>query len=269
MLIGIRAHDLPERDITSLSQKLFKLGITEIQLALPKSIDNIDFSTGKFTPMLARNLKTELSKNNISIAVLGCYINLSTEDESARNKEIDRFVENLKYAKYMNADMVGTETGGYSPEKIHSEEAYAVMLDSVKKMVSAAEKLGVRVGIEGVSAHPLSTPEKMYRLMNDIKSPNLAVIFDPVNLITPENYKEQHKITDKAFSLYGDKIEAIHLKDFDIKNGEKIEAKIFDGIFDHQYLIEKIKTEKPHLPILLECESQETYPIVKEKLMGL
>ena len=269
MYVGMRAHDLPERDIVSLSEKLLKMDIREIQLALPKSVENIDFATGKFTPMLARTIKKELSKNDISIAVLGCYINLSLEDEAARQKEIDRFIEGLKYAKYMNADMVGTETGGYNPQEIHSDAAYYVLVDSVSKMVSAAEKLGVRIGLEGVAYHVLSTPEKMQRLLNDIKSPNLAVIFDPVNLITIDNYKNQHEIIDKAFSMYGDKIEAIHLKDFNVLDGKLTGVKIFDGIFDYKYLIEKIKAEKPYLPVLLEGESQETFPNIRKRLMNI
>ena len=269
MYVGIRAHDLPERDIISLSEKLSKLDIREIQLALPKSIDNIDFGAGRFSPLLARTLKKELSKNDINISVLGCYINLSTEDESARQKEIDRFIEGLKYAKYMYADMVGTESPGYNPEKIQSEEAYALTLDSLRKMVSAAEKLGVRIGIEGVVVHPLYSVEQMARLLKDINSPNLAVIFDPVNLITIENYKEQREIIDKAFSLYGDKIEAIHIKDFNISDGKKLDVKMFNGIFDYKYLVEKIKAEKPYLPILVEGECEASFTNIREKLLSV
>jgi len=269
MYVGIRAHDLPERDIVSLSEKLAEMDIREIQLALPKSIEGIDFYTGGFTPMLARGIKKELQRNDISIAVLGCYISPSLEDERARQGEIDIFTEGLKYAKYLDADMVGTETPGCSSEKFKSEEAYAITVDSIKKMVSAAEKLGVRIGLEGVFCNPIYSPERMDRLLKEVDSPNLAVIFDPVNLITAENYKEQRQLIDKAFSLYGGKIEAIHLKDFNITDGKKVEVKTFDGIFDYKYLIEKIKAEKPYLPILIEGENQEAFPNIREKLMSV
>ena len=154
--IGMRAHDLPGDDIISLSDKIKELGIRTVQLALPKSIKNIDFSTGRFCPNLARYLKSELDRNRISVSVLGCYINPIYEE---REKDVAKFCEFLKYAKYMNADLVGTETGGIAPADASvSNEAYEkfyqIFLDSLKKMIKTAESLGVRSALKGFPGIP-------------------------------------------------------------------------------------------------------------------
>lgn len=47
------------------------------------------------------------------MAVLGCYINPVNPDEKERQKAVAKFIEHLKYAKVIGADMVGTETGRY------------------------------------------------------------------------------------------------------------------------------------------------------------
>lgn len=265
--IGMRAHDLEERDIVSLSKKLSQLGIEQIQLALPKSIENIDFSVGKFSPALANYLGKELSENNVFVSVLGSYINPVLDDETAREEAISRFIEMLKYAKYMGVGMVGTETGMPSDAaKTRSEENYQRCLSVFKRLVAAAEKLGVRIGIEGVSIFTIYDCKIMKRLMDDLNSPNVGVIFDLVNLLNAENYQNQREIIDEAFSLLGDRIEVIHLKDFVVKDGTLHGCCLGEGLVDYPYLLTKIKEQKPYLPILLEEQNEAEYPRLKSLL---
>ena len=115
----------------------------------------------------------------------------------------------------MNAGVVGLETGFVgdtcTPENNQTEEAYQYLLSNMKDLKDAAEKLGVMIAVEAVSCFVISSPERMLRLVNDLNSPNIVVIFDLLNLLTIDNYKNQEEIIDKAFVLLGDKIAVIHL----------------------------------------------------------
>ncbi|MBO4732887.1 MAG: sugar phosphate isomerase/epimerase, partial [Clostridia bacterium] len=197
----------------------------------------------------------------VDIAVLGCYINPSCTDKDSLKAQTDYFIENLKYARYMNAGAVGLETGYVGdaciPENNHTEEAYGHLLTTMKYLRDNAEKLGVTVAVEGVSAFVIDTPEKMLRLVKDLNSPNIAVIFDLLNLLTVENYKEQEKIIDTAFELLGDRIAVIHLKDFILENNSLRQCEIGKGICNIPYLLSVIKDKKLNLPIILEETKEE------------
>ena len=121
---------------------------------------------------------------NTKIAILGSYINPSDPNEETLRESIEKFKEKIRYATVLNPVAVGTETGSYIEGKTHTEEAYQHLLKTVKELVREAEKYGVNIGIEGVYQFVINSPEIMARLVTDVNSDNLKVIFDPCNLIT-------------------------------------------------------------------------------------
>lgn len=270
MNFGVRAHDIHAENIGELSEKLAKYGLKSIQLALKKSITDIEFDTGSFSPGFARFVKGELDKNDISVSVLGSYINPVDPNEAARKAALDFFVENLKYAKYIGADMVGTETGTVGNlEETHSEKTYQIFLQSMKRLVSAAESLGVMIGIEAVSVFTINNPQKMKRFLDDINSENVSVILDVTNMITAENYKVHEKLIDEAFSLYKDKIAAVHLKDFKYENGVFKRVVAGEGEFNFKYLFGALKKHKPYISMLIEELEEKDILKAKQNLVKI
>lgn len=252
--LGMRGHDLDAENIEDLAKRLNGYGLKSVQLVLKKSIK--DFKEGMFSPAYAKQIGDTFSKKGVDIAVLGCYINPSCTDKESLKAQTDYFIESLKYARYMNAGVVGLETGFVGdtciPENNHTEEAYEHLLNTMKYLRDNAEKLGVTIAVEGVSAFVTDTPEKMLRLLRDLDSPNIAVIFDLLNLLTMDNYENQKQIIDTAFELLGDKIAVIHLKDFIVENGRLKQCEIGKGICNIPYLLSVIKGRKPNIPIILE-----------------
>lgn len=252
--IGLRGHDVQAEDLPELSDKLKAYGIQNVQLVLKKSCQG--FKEKMFTPSFAGQIGQIFAKNGVDISVLGCYINPSCTDEENLKAQTDYFIESLKYARYMNAGVVGLETGFVGneciPENNHTEEAYRHLLKTMKYLRDNAEKLGVTVAVEAVSAFVIHSPERLLRLINDLDSPNIAVIFDLLNLLTMDNYREQEKIIDTMFQLLGDRIAVIHLKDFTVENGALRQCEIGKGICNIPYLLSILKERKPHIPVILE-----------------
>jgi len=265
MNYGMRCHDIcPKADIDTVFNTVRDNGIDQIQLALGKSIAGYDFDYGHYSPGFGRMIRRKLEERNIHVAVLGCYINPTNPDEKERQKAVRKFIEHLKYAKAIGADMVGTETGRYDAAfrvvpYTYTEGCYQLLLKSMREIVSAAEKLGVIVGIEAVHDHTLYCPELMRRFLEDIDSPNVEAILDPVNLISAENYKDQDEVIEKAFRLYGDRISAVHVKDFVMKDGEPGFAHIGEGLFHYEPLLRNLKKDKPYITMLLEESNSQRY----------
>lgn len=264
---GMRAHDFcVPGNMEDVFQQLGSGNLRHIQLALSKSITDYDFSYGHYSAGFAHYIGERLKHHGLHVAVLGCYINPVLPDETLRMAEVNRFIEHLKYAKRINADMVGTETGRYSIDMsvtpmTDTEECYRLLLDSFSKIVDAAESLGVTIGIEGVCNHTLSTPEKMSRFLYDLASPNIEVILDLANLISPQTTEpdKQDEIVDKAFEYYGDRISLLHLKDCVFTDGVQDCRRPGTGLIRYQRLMQYIKQGKPEIIGLLEESSREEF----------
>lgn len=264
---GMRAHDFcAPGKMADVFDQLRDGGIRHIQLAPAKSITDYDFSYGNYSAGFAHYIGEQLKERGLHVAVLGCYINPVLPEETLRTAEVNRFIENLKYAKQMNADMVGTETGRYSLDmavtpKTESEECYRLLLDSFSKIVDAAESLGVMIGVEGVFDHTLSTPEKMNRFLHDLASPNIEVILDLANLISPgtAEQKKQDEIIDKAFEYYGDRISLLHLKDCVFTDGVQDCRRPGTGLIRYRRLMQHIRSRKPAIIGLLEESSRTDF----------
>lgn len=265
MNYGMRCHDIcPKADPDTVFDAVKANNINQIQLALGKSIAGYDFNYGHYSPGFGRMIGQKLKERDIHVAVLGCYINPANPDEKTRQADVRKFIEHLKYAKAIGADMVGTETGRYSAEfqvvpYTYTEGCYQLLLKSMREIVSAAEKLGVIVGIEAVHDHTLYCPEIMRRFLEDIDSPNVEAILDPVNLISGENYQNQDQIIDDAFKLYGDRISVIHVKDFILRDGEPEFAHVGTGLLHYETLMHNVKEQKPHIAMLLENSNPQRY----------
>ena len=252
--IGIRAHDLQGETPEKLKEILKNLNVDCIQLALRKSFKNIAWTHYTFSPGLASTIRKGLG--DIRIAVLGSYIDLAAQEEDWGNAK-KTFLQNMYFAKLLNAGMVGTETGIRKCE--YTEETYQRVYCHLKELTQIAEKLGVFIGVEGVALHPIATPRIMKRLLDEIHSPNLFVIFDPVNYITPENFRNQNYMIQEAFDLWADKMAAVHLKDFVIEDDKVRFVRVGDGLLDVEYLMDCIRKYKPGIDILIEGSSDQQF----------
>ena len=245
---GIRGHDVVASGLNSICQKCLDNGIEYLQLVLEKSVQN--FKYGIFSEEYANTLKKELG--SLKLAVLGSYINPSNPDEEALRQDIAKFKEKIKYASILNPIVVGTETGIYKEGETDSEEAYQRVLLTIKELTSEAEKYGVCIGVEMVGCFVINSPKKLKRLIDDIGSDNVKAIFDPVNILNIDNYKNQDEIINETFDLLRDRICTVHAKDFCIENGEFKMVKPTEGLLNYRLIFEKLKEHNLDVPIICE-----------------
>ncbi len=257
MKIGIRAHDMEKAPFEELVQNIRGKGFCCAQLALQKAIYDFNVKPEAMTPGLALYIKDVFLKNKVDVAVLGCYLNLANPVDSERKQIMEVYKTHIRFAGLLGCGMVGTETGSMNPDYTftkanHSEAALEVVIENIKRIVDYAEKMGVILGIEPVYTHIVSDLERTYRVLTAVNSPNLQIIFDPVNLLSYDNYKEQDDIIKGAFELFGKEIAAIHSKDFQIEDRKVVENTTGNGIFHHEILLDLIKKHKPFIHVLLE-----------------
>lgn len=257
MQLGIRLHDIEkaslERRLEIAHEQGFKCG----HLALSKVISEYPVDNGALTPGLAMYLKKIFAKNDLDVAVLGCYLNLATPDEDAYKKNVEKYKAHIRFASLLGTGVVGTETGavntGYKYEEAnHSEDALQIFIKNVRPVIDYAEKMGVIFAIEPVFKHIVCNPKRARRVLDEIASPNLQIIFDPVNLLDISNYKQRDEIIAEAMELLGPDIAMVHLKDFAVKDGKLDSIACGTGEMNYEAILKFIKERKPYVHATLE-----------------
>jgi L-ribulose-5-phosphate 3-epimerase len=269
--IGIRAHDIENLPLEELVQEIASKGLTSVQLALGKSLSDVNTELGGLSPGLARYVASVFSKYNVQISVLGCYFNMIHPDFVERKKGLERFKEHIRFARDFGCSIVATETGNVNAEIFYTEEnfneePFLEVVESVSELVKEAEKFGVIVGIEAGVNHPVYSPKVMKRLLDLIDSNNLQVILDPVNLLTIDTYQNQEEIFQEAMDLFGDRVVILHAKDFIIENNQLVPTAVGKGLLNYEFILNVLKEKKPYINILLE-ETKE--PFIDESIAFL
>lgn len=257
MRIGVRAHDEGKMGFEELAKTMGDQGFTCTHLALYKAISDFKVDNRAMTPGLAAYIRETLSRNHIDVAVLGCYLNPGNPDPAQLKEILERYKAHIRFASWLGVGVVGTETGAPNveykyEEACRSEEALQTLIGTLREIVDYAEKMGVVFAIEPVRTHIIYNVERARRVLDAINSPNLQIIFDPVNLLGDDNFAEQDQVIRDAFELLGDDIAVIHGKDFVVENGKIRSVGAGLGGLHYDLLMKYVKEYKPYIQLTLE-----------------
>ncbi|EME8110258.1 sugar phosphate isomerase/epimerase [Enterococcus faecium] len=256
--ITIRGHDLSQvQTIEELAEKTKEQGIHTLQLALGLSFPEISSGANEINSGMGNYVKRVLEKQEVSVGILSCYINMIHPDLTIREELLTKFEQYLHYASSFGASMVASETGCVLPEIQYTEEnftdeAFAEAVSVIRRLVKAGEKYQMMVGIEPGLNHPVYSLARVEQLIQAVDSDYLGIILDPTNLITSTNYQEQVQLVEEAFERFGEKICAVHLKDFRVEQEKIVPVNLGDGVIEYTKIKEIIKKNRPYLYVVLE-----------------
>lgn len=252
MRIGVRAHDFGALSPETLAATLHQHDFDCAQLALGKSFPDLVPANGRLNPGLCYRIRRAFEKQDVQIAVLGCYVEPAHPDENERKNGVEKFLEHVRYANQLGAACVATETTLLSMNAGNEKKAREWVYQNVSRMVEEAEKFGVLVAIEPVQLCTIQNAEQARKLIDDIGSNNLQIILDAVNLLEPENHEKQDDIVREFFDLLGDRILAMHAKDYVVENGKKRLVAQGEGILNHDLLYSLASAQRPEMNVLIE-----------------
>lgn len=267
MEIGIRLHDTKKESFENRLKIAREQGFSCIHLALSK-IEGLYKENTALTPGYASYIKRELAKQGLDLAVLGCYLNPANPNVQSLERITKQYENYIRFASYLGT-MVGTETGApnesytHDKEACHSKEALETLITNIRPIVKCAESFGVTFVIEPVYRHIVWNPRVARYVLDAISSPNLKIIFDPVNLLDLDNIDKQEEIITEAIELLGEDIMMIHLKDYVIEEDKMKAVACGFGEMKYERIIEFAKS-KPHIYTTLENTTPETAIFARE-----
>ena len=255
--IGLRLHDAAPGTLAERASFAKAQGFTCCHLALSKTMGKQYMTPGVLTPGLAREVLDALQ--GLDTAVLGCYLNLATPDMDEYRDAVRKYTVHLRFSRWMNAGVVGTETGDpnkeyrFDPLTSHTEASLDLFIRRLAPVVEAAEKLGAIIAIEPVYRHIVSDGRRARQVLDAFHSPNLGIIFDPVNLLDDCNYGDARRIIDEAIDQLQDDILVVHMKDYILTDGGRMKAVAAGtGLMDYTAIARFVAEKKPSIQMTLE-----------------
>ena len=220
MIIGMRGHDFGRMEPRALAAAIRKTGFEATQLAFTKAFP------APAEQYMTREALCDIREAfaGLALPVMGCYVSASDRDPDALAEAKARFKR-------------------------------ARLLDFTREVCAHAEQVNALVGIEPVALHTLHTPELTRRLIADVNSPNLRVILDTANLVTPESTapEAQMEILERALSCFGERICALHVKDGVFGREGKWENRpLGQGVMDWPRLLPRLRAHNDALCALRE-----------------
>lgn len=259
MKIGVRAHDFGKQSPEALAAAIKTAGFDAVQLALFKALDIKEEDMLK--PASIDRIRRAFSDAGIEIAVLGCYVEPGSMDDTVYHASVEKFRAHIRIAKDLGAGCVATETTHFSGPEAARESAYARVLAFVREMDMEAERYDTLIAVEPVFAHTIHTPAMTARLIKQIASPRLRIIFDPVNMLPPLETCNQGELWEECIDRFSREIIALHIKDSRFEHGRHIPVPLGEGIMDFKPLLNWLKTNQSRLVLLRE----EANPVLAEQ----
>ena len=277
MQIGIRLHDVNTGlapQLQTLERRVEKAreeGFSCVHLAFSKVIQGVTFDDCALTEGLAMYTRRVFARHELDVAVLGCYLNLAHPDGSKLKEIQSKYYGHIRVAAPMGACVVGTETGApnaaYKMDaKTHTTEALDAFIRGLAPVVECAEHYGVTVAIEPVWKHIVYNADRAVQVLDAIRSHNLRIILDPVNLLYPGNIDQREQVIGDTIEKLGDQVAVVHLKDF-VPVGDDLKSiAAGSGEMDYTQILRFMKTRKPYIQATLENTTNDNAVTSREFL---
>ena len=253
MKIGVRAHDFGRREIGEMAGLLHDEEYEAAQLALPKAFMGIE-SYDDITPEKLEQIRTSFEKQNIDIAVFGCYMDLGNPDENVRRYAVDTLKKSMTWAKELGAHVVGTETAYPRLNWELRQQWKLFMMDSILRVMEEAVRVDMPLAIEPVWWHPLEDLETTMEVLEKVgDAAHLRMIFDASNLLKHPGTTDQDACWTRWLDAVGDVIDVMHIKDFSLDRRKIYQPEALGaGVMDYTAISRWLEKQEREIYLLRE-----------------
>lgn len=268
MQLGIRLQDTTMLPLEERIAQVHQLGFTCGDLALSEVINEFPVTDEALTPGLAMYIRKVFAKNEVDIAVLSCCPNPADSQREQLAETAHSYMAHIRFASWLGCGVVGMETAApdgteaFAPE-CRTEAALRAFAKNLRPIVKYAQKMGVVVAIEPGYRHVVYDSKCARQVLDEIGSPNLQIILNPVSLLNAENYGDRQILIEEALELLGADIAVVRLGDCAVRNGRLLSMGCGQGEMDYTSVLKFIRDHKPYIHTILEGTRPETNQRVK------
>lgn len=225
---------------------------------------------------LGPRVRQALAERSLQVAGLSGTINLIHPDPAQRAENVRRLAGLIAASPGLGAATVSLCTGSRDAANMwrpHPEndtpEAWADLLTSLATLLPVAEAAGVTLGVEPEPANVVSTAPLARRLLNEVRSPALKIVFDGVNLIHGRPAAEALTVLQEAAELLGRDVIAAHVKQLNAA-GQEVPTADPAGILAYDTYLDVLRAMGYAGPLVLhglpEAAVPESVAFLRSKL---
>lgn len=243
MQIGIFAKTFPGTDPSAVLKAVADAGFAATQYnmacsGLPSLPDAIDSGT-------AEAVRSAAADSGVAIAALSGTFNMIHPDPAIRADGIRRLGVLAPAARMMGTRLVTLCTGTRDPHdqwRAHPDndtpEAWRDLLASMEAALMVAAAHDIDLGIEPELANVVSSADRARRLIDEIGSERIKIVFDAANLFERASPAEQRDTVSRALDRLADRIVIAHVKDRDADGGFAVAGQ---GVLDYRHYVSELR----------------------------
>ena len=210
-----------------------------------------------------REFRTAADRANLLIAEVGAWSNPIHPDSGKAQQAVQYCCERLALAERIGARCCVNITGSRSPDvwdgphqNNFSEETFALIVDSVRKIIDAVKPQRTRYVIETMPWALPSSADEYVRLLEAVDRPALGVHLDPVNLVnSPRRAYSTSAIIRDFFDKLGPRVVSAHAKDVNLVpelTVQLVEVLPGEGLLDYSTFLHELSQLDNDTPLLIE-----------------
>lgn len=195
----------------------------------------------------------------ISVYEIAAYTSLIHENPETRRANIDGVKRRIEQASIVGARCVATVGGsaaGWAPHPTtRSVESWGLLLDATREILDMTPD-NVTFCLEPWPPTVLPDLESLTRVIEEVGSERLGILYDPANLVTPETYFTTGEQIHEAFERLGERFVAVHCKDISwlmdgmqTGLGETVPGR---GVLDYETFLGRVASAERELPLIIE-----------------
>jgi sugar phosphate isomerase/epimerase len=215
----------------------------------------------------------------VKVVALSATFNLLDENRLRLADNLRRLELLAKGATILGTDLLTLCSGTrhqqdmwtYHPEN-QGLAAWREMTDAMHRALKIADAHDVYLGIEPEVANVVSNAEYAARLISELDSDRIRIVFDPANLYRlPADPRRDRYVITNALSLLGDSVAIAHCKDIADPMSKRTVQHKHDGLYEHvaagsgildyhHYLSELERLLPGSVPLILHGLIEEQVP---------
>jgi sugar phosphate isomerase/epimerase len=217
-------------------------------------------------PAFAERIRVAAAERGISVDSVAGYTNLIDPDPERRHAGLRRLCGLIRSAPAHGAGRVALCTGSRDADSMwrwhdgnDAADAWADLLCSLGECIHAAEEADVTLVFEPEVNNVVHTARKARRLLDELQSPRLKVVFDGANIYHKGELARQQEMLTEAIDLLGNDIALAHAKDIE-QDGDAGHAAAGTGKLDFGHYLSELARTGYDGPLLIHGLEEHQVP---------
>lgn len=220
MQLGIFSTVFGRADVDEVFAAIAASGLTATQFDWKSA--GLDTLPDEISDDAVDRVTAAAARHNVTIAAIEGTFNMAHPDPAHRADGLRRLDTVAASAQKLGIPLVTLCTGTRDTDSMwrrhpdnDSDEAWRDMRSTMEKAIESAESHDVALGLEPEVSNVMSSPRRARRVLDELKSARLKIVFDGANLFDHEERRldRADDVIAEAADLLGPDIALAHAKD--------------------------------------------------------